>query len=101
MSALRKIILLSVLVAFALLAAVFAYGNREPINLDLGFVRVEGVSMAGAFAVTLAIGAGLGMTFAGLAYVKAAAERRSLRRRLSAAEAEVARLRSQPIEHAD
>jgi len=101
MSTFRKLVILLGFVLFALIAAVFAYGNRQSIALDLGFVRIEEVSMAGAFASAFVIGALFGMLCAGFGYLKASAERRQLRRRLTAAEAEVARLRSAPLKHAD
>lgn len=97
----RRILILTGLALFVLVAAVFAYANRSEIAIDLGFVRLDGVSLAGAFVSAFVIGAVFGMGCMSLGWLRLKAERRSLRRRLSSAEAELSRLRSAPLEHAD
>ena len=47
MTTMRKILYLAGLAVFVLVAAVFAYGNRGTVTLDLGFTRIDDVSMAG------------------------------------------------------
>lgn len=101
MTAIRKVLVLAAFLLFVLIAAVFAYGNRELIDIDLGFVRLESVSMTVAFAAVFCVGALFGMACALLAWLKVAAEKRLLQRRLQAAESEVSRLRGLPLEHAD
>ena len=101
MAALRKFLVLAAFLVFALIAAVFAYGNRGLIDIDLGFARVEGVSMTVAFAAVFCLGALFGMGCLLLAWLKALTEKRILQRHLRSAEAEVSRLRSIPLEHAD
>ncbi len=101
MATVRKILFLAGLLVFALAAAVFAYGNRGAIALDLGFMRIEEISMTAAFAGAFVCGAVFGIGCGALALFRAAAEKRILRRRLSAVENEVARLRGAPLENAD
>lgn len=66
----------------------FAYSNPQPIDVDIGVARFEGVSMAVAFAVALAIGWVLGLLSAGVALWRSAGEKRRLRQDLEYAEAE-------------
>jgi hypothetical protein len=88
-------------VVFVLLAAVFAYGNRDPIAVDIGFIRLENVSMTLAFAVTFALGSVFGLLCAGFALLMSAQEKRRLRRRLRSTEAELGALRSMPLQDAN
>ena len=101
MTTIRRIGLLIAFAVFVLISAVFAYANRGVIDLDLGFVRLEQVSVAGAFVGTFIVGAVFGLGCAAVAYLKVANERRRLRRLLTEAESEVGRLRSAPLKNAD
>lgn len=89
----RRLVFAAVLIALMLLTGVFAYSNPQPIDIDLGFMRFEGVSMAVAFAVTLALGWLLGILSAGLALWRSGGEKRRLKQDLKFAEAE---LRTRP-----
>jgi uncharacterized integral membrane protein len=75
------------------LTGVFAYSNPQSIDIDVGFTRFEGVPMAVAFAVTLALGWLLGVLSAGLALWRSKGEKRRLKQDLKFAEAE---LRTRP-----
>jgi len=66
---------------------VFAYSNPQPIDVDIGLVRFEQVSMAVAFAVALAFGWLLGVLSAALTLWRSAGEKRRLRQDLRYAEA--------------
>jgi hypothetical protein len=72
-----------------LMTGVFAYSNPEPIDIDVGVLRFEQVSMAAAFAITLAVGWLLGLVSAGIALWRSAGEKRRLRQDLKYAEAEL------------
>jgi hypothetical protein len=72
-----------------LMTGVFAYSNPEPIDVDVGFLRFEQVSMAAAFAIVLATGWLLGLVSAGIALWRSAGEKRRLRQDLKYAEAEL------------
>jgi uncharacterized integral membrane protein len=75
------------------LTGVFAYSNPQSIDIDVGFTRFEGVPMAVAFAVTLALGWLLGVLSAGLALWRSKGEKRRLKQDLKFTEAE---LRTRP-----
>lgn len=100
MTALRRVLLVALLAVVVLAAVLFAYGNPEPISVDLGFTRLEQVPAAAAFASAFAVGWLFGLICAGLALLKLAADRRRLRRELRFAEAEVRSLRSMPLQDA-
>ena len=89
----RRLAYATVLISLLLLTGVFAFSNPQPIDVDIGLVRFEQVSMAIAFAITLALGWLLGVLSAGLALWRSAAEKRRLRQDLKYAEAE---LRARP-----
>jgi hypothetical protein len=89
------------LIVCVLLAAVFAYGNPQPIDVDLGFAKLEGVSMAAAFAVAFGCGWLFGLLSAGLALLRNAGEKRRLRKDLRYLETELSALRSAPANNAD
>jgi len=93
---LRRIAFVLALIVFVLAAAVFAYSNPQPITVDVGFVRVEQVSLASAFAVVFACGWLFGLLSAGLALWRTAGEKRRLRRDLRNAEAELGTTRALP-----
>lgn len=101
LSLLRKLVLIAVFAAFVLAAAMFAYGNPDPINIDIGLVRIENVSMTVAFAGAFALGSAFGLLCAGLALLRMAREKRQLRRELRFAEAELSNLRSMPLQDAN
>jgi hypothetical protein len=81
------------MIGLLLLAGVFAYSNPQPIDVDIGLVRFEQVSMAVAFALALALGWLLGLLSAALALWRSAGEKRRLKQALERAEAE---LRTRP-----
>ena len=84
-----------------LIAAVFAYGNPEPISLDIGLTRFDEVSLTIVLAVTFVAGALFGAFFFGFTLFRHYRERRSLRRSLMRAESELASLRRLPYPDAD
>lgn len=88
MVTLRRLAFVAVLLALMLLTGVFAYSNPEPIDVDIGLMRFEQVSMAATFAVVLALGWLLGLLSAGIALWHSAGEKRRLRQDLKYAEAE-------------
>ena len=92
-TSLRNLAYATVLIFLLLLTGVFAYSNPQPIDVDIGFMRFEQVSMAVAFAVTLAVGWLFGVLSAGFALWRSAGEKRRLKQDLKYAEAE---LRARP-----
>lgn len=88
MVTLRRLAFVAVLLALMLLTGVFAYSNPEPIDVDIGLMRFEQVSMAATFAIVLALGWLLGLLSAGIALWRSAGEKRRLRQDLKYAEAE-------------
>jgi protein-S-isoprenylcysteine O-methyltransferase Ste14 len=86
---LRRLAFVAVLLLLILLTGVFAYSNPGPIDIDVGLIRFEQVSMAGAFAVVLAVGWLLGLLSAGIALWRSAGEKRRLKQDLQYAEAEL------------
>jgi uncharacterized integral membrane protein len=86
---LRRLAFVAVLLVLLLLTGVFAYSNPNPVDIDVGFARFEQVSMAGAFAVVLAVGWLFGLLSAGIALWRSAGEKRRLRQDLKHAEAEL------------
>lgn len=101
MATLRRILYFVLLTLLVLLAAVFAYTNPGSIAVDVGFARLEDVSMSIAFGVAFGLGWLFGLLCAALALAKMAAERRRMRRHLRLAEAEVSSLRTLPFDDAD
>jgi putative membrane protein len=100
-SLVRKLLFGLVLLVFVLLAGVFAYNNPDTIAVDVGFVRLEGVSMVAAFGVVFVLGWVFGLLSAGLALLRMAGERHRLRRDLKFAETELSSLRSLPMRDAN
>ena len=88
MVTLRRLVFVAVLLVLMLLTGVFAYSNPQPIDIDVGFVRFEQVSMAVAFAIVLVLGWLLGLLSAGIALWRSAGEKRRLKQDLQYAEAE-------------
>ncbi len=101
MATVRKTVLVVSLLLVALLTAVFAYNNPDTVALDVGFTRLEGVSIVVAFAICFAVGWLFGLITAGLALFRMSREKRRLRRDLKLAEAEVSSLRSYPLQDAN
>ena len=89
MVTLRRLAFAAVLIALMLLAAVFAYSNPAAIDIDIGFMRFEQVSMAAAFVLALVVGWLLGVCSAALALWRSAGEKRRLKQDLKYAEAEL------------
>jgi len=85
---LRRLAFAAVLIALMLLAAVFAYSNPAAIDIDIGFMRFEQISMATAFVLALVVGWLLGLLSASIALWRSAGEKRRLRQDLQYAEAE-------------
>jgi hypothetical protein len=101
LATLRRIVFVAALIVCLLLAAMFVYGNPQPIDVDLGFVRLERVPTAAAFAVAFGCGWAFGLLSAGLALLRNAGEKRRLRKDLRYAETELSALRATPVNHAD
>jgi uncharacterized integral membrane protein len=101
LATLRRIVFAIVLLSFVLLAAVFAYSNPEPIDVDVGFIKLEQISMSIAFVAAFALGWIFGLVSAGLALLRAAGDRRRLRKELKYAEAELSTLRGLPLHNAN
>ena len=89
----RRLVFVAVLIVLMVLTGVFAYSNPQPIDIDVGFTRFEGVPMAVAFAISLAVGWLLGVLSAALALWRSKGEKRRLKQDLKFAEAE---LRTRP-----
>lgn len=98
---LRKLLVIAALVLLVCIAAVFAYNNPDPIDLDIGLARFEGVSLTLALAGAFALGWVFGIASVGIAIVRMTAEKRRIRRELRDAENEVASLRSLPMNDAN
>lgn len=98
---LRKLVVLVVFALFVLIAAMFAYGNPDPISIDIGLFRLDDVSMTVAFACAFGLGAMFGVLCAALALLRMAREKHQLRRDLRYAEAELSSLRSMPLQDAN
>lgn len=93
MVTLRRLLLAIGFAALVLFAAVFAYSNPGRIDIDVGFAKVEQLSIAAAFAFVFALGWLVGLVTAGIALWRGASERRRLRKDLQYAEAELGTLR--------
>ena len=93
MAKLRVILFAIVLTALVLLAAMLAYSNPQPIDVDILVARLEGVSMAATLVVVFALGWAFGVLSVALSLLRSASERRRLRKDLRYVEAELASLR--------
>jgi hypothetical protein len=89
----RRLVFATVLILLMLLTGVFADSNPQPIDIDIGLMRFEQVSMAVAFAITLTLGWLLGLLSASVALWRSAGEKRRLKQDLKYVEAE---LRARP-----
>ena len=56
MTWLRRLAFIFLLIVLMVLAAMFAYSNPRPVDVDIGLFRVEQISMALAFAVVFICG---------------------------------------------
>ena len=101
MVTLRRAIYFLVLLFLVLVAVVLAYSNPEPVSLDLGIARIDGVSLSVALAGAFAVGWLFGLISAGVALLRMIADRRRLRREIRFAEAELSSLRGLPLQDAD
>lgn len=101
MVTLRRAIYFLVLLFLVLVAVVLAYSNPEPVSLDLGIARIDGVSLSVALAGAFALGWLFGLISAGVALLRMIADRRRLRREIRFAEAELGSLRGLPLQDAD
>jgi uncharacterized integral membrane protein len=97
---LRRLAFIAVLIVLMLLAAMFAYSNPQPIDVDIGLVRIERISLALAFAIVFVCGWLFGLLTAALTLWRNARERRRLRKDLRYAEAELSTLRGAPLQDA-
>jgi hypothetical protein len=97
---LRRLAFIALLIVLMLLAAMFAYSNPQPIDVDIGFVRIERLSMTLAFAAVFICGWLFGLLTAALALWRNASERRRLQKDLRYAEAELGTLRGAPLQDA-
>ncbi len=100
MATLRRLVYAVLLLAFLLFAVVFAYSNPTPIDVDLGVMQLERVSMALAFTVVFACGWLFGIVSAALTLLQSARERRRLKKDLTYAESELTALRRLPADDA-
>jgi uncharacterized integral membrane protein len=100
-STLRKILYVLIAILLIVAVAVFAYMNPEPLAIDVGFARLESVSLALFAVCVFTLGWLAGLASAGFALLRSANERRRMQRDLRVAEAEVRTLRSLPIQDAD
>jgi uncharacterized integral membrane protein len=100
LATLRRVVFAVLLLFFMLLAAVFAYSNPTPIDIDLGVIRLEQVPMALAFTVVFACGWVFGLLSVGFALLQTAREKRRLQKDLTYAESELTTLRRLPVQDA-
>ncbi len=96
MVTLRRLAFVAVLLVLMLLTGVFAYSNPDPVDIDIGVMRFEQVSLAAAFAIVLAVGWLFGLLSAGIALWRSAGEKRRLRQDLKYAEAELRTRQTNP-----
>ena len=101
MNALRRVAYAALVLVVVAAAALFTFNNPGRIDVDLGFVLLEGVPASVAFAVAFGAGWLFGVLSAALALLRMSAERRRLRRELRVTEAQAANLRSLPVPDAD
>lgn len=97
---LRSLFTVVLLVAVALIAAIFAAQNPGVITLDLGAVELVDARVSVVFVTTFALGWLFGVFCCAFVILRLLHQRRRLRRSLRAAEAEVSGLRSLPMQDA-
>jgi uncharacterized integral membrane protein len=99
---LRRVAFAALLIALMVLAAMFAYINPQPVDVDIGLAKLEQISLALAFAVVFVCGWLFGLLTAALTLWRGASERRRLRKDLRYVEAELSTLRStRPLQDAN
>jgi uncharacterized integral membrane protein len=86
---LRRLSWAAAIVLLVLVGAVFAYSNPEPIDVDIGLARFDGVAPTAVFAIVLALGWLLGLLTAVAALWRSSAEKRRLRQDLEHVRAEL------------
>jgi len=86
---LRRLSWAAAIVLLVLVGAVFAYSNPEPIDVDIGLARFDGVAPTAVFTIVLALGWLLGLLTAVAALWRSSAEKRRLRRDLEHVRAEL------------
>lgn len=96
----RRVLTIIVLVAVVLFSAVFASRNTQTISIDLLFYEYE-IAQSVVIVTAVILGVLIGLLIASLFVLRGIAERRRLRKRLSAAETEISTLRSLPLHDAD
>jgi uncharacterized integral membrane protein len=101
LATLRRLTYIVIAVLLALIAAVLAYGNPEPISIDIGFVRFDNVSLTVAFVCVFGLGWLFGLACAGIALLRMAGEKRQLKQELRFAETELGSLRALPLHDAN
>jgi lipopolysaccharide assembly protein A len=101
LATLRKLLYSAIAIMLVLAAVLFAYGNPDPISVDIGLIRFESVSMTVAFVCAFALGWLFGLVCAAVALLRMAGEKRQLRRDLRFAEAELSSLRALPLHDAN
>ncbi|MCH8896416.1 MAG: LapA family protein [Gammaproteobacteria bacterium] len=97
---LRRIVIISLVLAVAAFAAFFASLNPAVIPLDLAFGEIE-APLTLVLVVCLALGWVLGLVSASFMIFRMMAQRRTLRRSLVLAEKEIDNLRTMPAPEAD
>jgi uncharacterized membrane protein YciS (DUF1049 family) len=98
---LRRILFIALLIVLVTFAAVISYTNPEPITVDIGVMRLEGVSLALVLAVTFALGWLFGMSAAGFGALKNLLHRRRLNKDLKVARSRIREIDSLPLKDAD
>jgi uncharacterized membrane protein YciS (DUF1049 family) len=98
---LRKILFIALLLVLVAFAAVISYTNPDPITVDIGIMRLEGVSLALLLAVTFALGWLFGMGAAGFGALRSLLHRRRLKRDLRVARSRIREIDSLPLKDAD
>jgi uncharacterized integral membrane protein len=93
----RRVVFAALVMLFLMLAAVFAYSNPEPVDVDIGVVKFEQVSKSIAFAAAFVLGWVFGLISAGLALLRTAGEKRRLRKELTYVESELSAAREPPL----
>jgi uncharacterized integral membrane protein len=96
LATLRRLAFAALLIVLMILAAMFAYINPQPIDVDIGLAKVEQVSLALAFGVVFVCGWLFGLLTAALTLWRSASERRRLRKDLRYVEAELSAQRGTP-----
>jgi len=94
LATLRRILFAALSIALMLLAAMFAYSNPSPIDVDIGFVKLERVSLALVLAAVFVAGWLFGLLTVALTLWRSATEKRRLARSLRHAEGELSTLRA-------